>query len=172
LRANLAASRYGHPAILARTVFFKGQPMKIVMTGALAAALMSAAMPAMAQTAAQDQGAKAGATTGVVTGVVAGAIVGGPIGAVIGGVIGASAGGAVGSLTADDRVYVQHYVYQRPVQPVMLQEGVRVGEPLPGNVATYRFEGNQRLATYRYAYVNQQYILIDSNGRVLGAIEK
>ena len=111
--------------------------MKIVMTGALAAALMSAAMPAFAQTAAQDQGAKAGATTGVVTGVVAGAIVGGPIGAVIGGVIGASAGGAVGSLTADDRVYVQRYVYERPVQPVMLQESVRVGEPLPATVATY-----------------------------------
>lgn len=146
--------------------------MKTVMTGALLAALTVAAMPAMAQTPAKDQGARAGATTGVVTGAVAGAIVGGPIGAVIGGVVGASAGGAVGSLTADDRVYVQHYVYERPVQPVVLREGVQVGQPLPGTVTTYSFEGNPRLANYRYAYVNQQYLLIDSNGRVMGAIEK
>jgi uncharacterized protein YcfJ len=146
--------------------------MNTVMTGALAAALMLAALPAMAPTAALDQGAKAGATTGVVTGVVAGAIVGGPVGAVIGGVIGASAGGAVGAMTADDRAYAQRYVYERPVQPVMLKESVRVGEPLPGTVTTYTFEGNPRLSSYRYAYVNQQYLLIDSKGNVMGGIEK
>lgn len=146
--------------------------MKSFMSGALAAALMLAAAPAIAQTPAQQSGAQGGAVSGAIAGGVGGALIGGPVGAVIGVVIGASAGGSVGALTADDRVYVQRYVYEREVAPVALQQGVVVGKPLPQAVATYTFEGNPRMAGYRYAYVNQQYLLIDSNGQVLGAIEK
>jgi hypothetical protein len=67
---------------------------------------------------------------------------------------------------------VQQYVYSRPVEPVVVQQGVAVGQPLPAGVAVYTFEGNPRLASYHYAYVNQQYLLIDSQGRVLGAIQR
>lgn len=149
--------------------------MTRISTGALAALLIatSAAIsaPAFAQgTPAQEQGARGGAVTGVIGGAAVGAVVGGPIGAVIGGVVGASAGATVGAITAEDRVYIQQYVYSRPVEPVVVQSGVTVGQPLPAGVAVYNFEGNQRLSGYRYAYVNQQYILVDNNGRVMGAI--
>jgi hypothetical protein len=53
-----------------------------------------------------------------------------------------------------------------------LQQGVVVGQPLPQTVTTYQFEGNPRLATYRYAYINKQYLLLDNQGRVMGSIER
>ena len=147
--------------------------MKSISTGALAALLIAVSAPAVAQgTPAQEQGARGGAVTGVIGGAAVGAVVGGPIGAVIGGVVGASAGATVGAITAEDRVYIQKYVYSRPVEPVVVQSGVVVGQPLPTGVAVYNFEGNQRLSGYRYAYVNQQYILVDGNGRVMGSIER
>jgi len=142
--------------------------------GAAIAALFACAPisgSVMAQTA-QQQGAAGGAVTGVVGGAVIGAVVGGPIGAVIGGAIGGASGATVGALTAEDRVYVQQYVYSRQVQPVVVQQGLAVGQPVPAGVTVYNFEGNPRLAPYRYAYVNQQYVLIDSNGRVVGSIER
>jgi len=145
--------------------------MKIRSVGALAALLVAVSVPAFAQTAQQD-GARGGAVSGAVGGAVVGAVVGGPIGAVIGGVVGATAGGTVGALTAEDQTYARRYVYERQVEPVVIQQGVAVGQPLPGTVTTYTFEGNPRLSTYRYAYVNNQYLLIDNNGRVLGSIER
>jgi uncharacterized membrane protein len=149
--------------------------MHQLIKGAAIAALVACAPiseSAMAQTPAQQQGAQGGAVTGVIGGAVVGAVVGGPVGAVIGGVIGAGAGATVGSLTAEDRVYVQQYVYSRQVEPVVVQQGLAVGQPVPAGVTVYNIEGNPRLATYRYAYVNQQYVLIDANGRVLGAVER
>ena len=145
--------------------------MKSVVKGAVLASTFLAVAPAFAQTAQQD-GARGGAVSGAVGGAVIGAVVGGPIGAVIGGAVGAGAGATVGSLSAEDQVYARRYVYERQVEPVVLQDGVAVGRPLPQNVTTYQFEGNPRLSTYRYAYVNQQYLLVDSNGRVLGSIER
>jgi hypothetical protein len=143
--------------------------MKFALRAALLASVVLAAVPALAQTAQQD-GARGGAVSGVVGGAVVGAVIGGPIGAVIGGVIGGTSGAAVGTLTADDGVYVQRYVYERKVQPVVMQEALVIGQPLPPTVATYQFEGNPRLSNYRYAYVNQQYLMVDSNGRVMGSI--
>lgn len=137
-----------------------------------AIAAMFACTPALAQTPAQQQGATGGAVTGVIGGAAVGAVVGGPVGAVIGGVIGGASGATVGALTAEDRVYVQQYVYGRQVEPVVVQQGLVVGQPVPAGVAVYNFEGNPRLANYRYVYVNQQYVLIDANGRVVGAIER
>ena len=128
--------------------------MNQLIKGAAIAALLACAPVSesvMAQTPAQQQGAAGGAVTGV---------------------IGARAGATVGALTAEDRVYVQQYVYSRPAEPVVVQQGLVVGQPVPAGVAVYNFEGNPRLATYRYAHVNQQYVLIDANGRVVGAIER
>jgi len=55
---------------------------------------------------------------------------------------------------------------------MVVQHGLVVGQPVPPGVTVYNIEGNPRLASYRYAYVNQQYVLIDANGRVLGAVER
>ena len=145
--------------------------MKFVVKGALLASALLVAASAFAQTAQQD-GARGGAVSGAVGGAVVGAVVGGPIGAVIGGVVGAGAGGTVGALSTEDQVYARRYVYERQVEPVVIQQGVTVGQPLPQGVAVYQFEGNPRLASYRYAYVNQQYLLVDQNGHVMGSIER
>ena len=146
--------------------------MNQFMKGAALASAISAVLACSPTLAQSPSGAQGGAVSGVVGGAVVGALVGGPIGAVIGGVIGASAGGAVGAMTADDQVYARRYVYERQVEPVALQQGVVVGQPLPQTVTTYQFEGNPRLATYRYAYVNKQYLLLDKEGRVMGSIER
>lgn len=140
--------------------------MKLLMTCAVAALLATTAAQA------QNRGTEGGAVGGAAAGAVGGAIVGGPIGAVIGGVAGAAAGGALGSITTDDRTYIQRHVYEQKVQPVTVTEEIVVGKPLPRTVKTYTFEGRDTLKTYRYAYVNNQYLLVDANGNVLGSIEK
>jgi hypothetical protein len=138
--------------------------MKTLTTCVLLAVL--SVTPALAQ----PRGGEGGAVGGAAAGAVGGALIGGPVGAVIGGVAGAIAGGTVGSLTDDDRVYAQRYVYERQVAPVSVRDEIAIGRPLPRGVRTYTFEGNERLGPYRYAYVNNQYLLIDSNGVVLGAV--
>ncbi len=148
--------------------------MHHLIKGAAIAALFACApvTVSVAQTPAQQQGATGGAVTGVIGGAAVGAVVGGPVGAVVGGVIGGSAGATVGTITADDRVYVQQYVYSRQVEPMVVQHGLVVGQPVPAGVAVYNIEGNPRLANYRYAYVNQQYVLIDGNRRAVSIIER
>jgi hypothetical protein len=140
--------------------------------GAALAVVLLTCVPALAQSPAQQQGATGGAVTGVVGGAIVGAVVGGPVGAVVGGIVGGTAGAAAGSLTADDRVYVRQYVYGRQVEPVMMQQAVVVGEPVPAGVTVYSFDNNPRLATYKYAYINRQYVLIDQNGRVMETIQQ
>jgi len=143
--------------------------MKTFIKAALLATVALAPVSAFAQS---SSGAQGGAASGLVGGAVVGGVVGGPVGAVIGGAVGATTGAAVGGLAADDRVYIQKYVYERPVQPVTVQERIVIGEPLPTTVKTYTFEGRPSLASYRYAYVNNQYVLVDSRGHVMGSINR
>lgn len=143
--------------------------MKKIIGGALLATLALAPMTASAQS---SSGAQGGAASGLVGGAVVGAVVGGPVGAVIGGAVGATTGAAVGGIAAEDRTYIQGYVYDHRVEPVTVQERVVIGEPLPTTVKTYTFENRPSLAKYRYAYVNNQYILVDANGRVMGSINR
>jgi hypothetical protein len=140
--------------------------MKNIITGALIITALLATTPVFAQS---DTGAKAGATTGAVTGAVGGALVGGPIGAVIGGVVGATAGATVGSLSADDKTYIQTYVYKSDVPSVNVEEPIVVGRPLPSSVKVYAFD-RPNLNSYHYARVNNQYLLIDARGNVVGSI--
>jgi uncharacterized protein YcfJ len=111
-----------------------------------------------------------GAVGGAAAGAVGGAIVGGPVGAVIGGVAGAVGGATLGAMTDDDRVWVRDYVKTHPRASVEVKEPIVVGKPLPGTVTVYEIDGNPRLAGYRYAYVNDDYLLIDRDGRVVGTI--
>lgn len=140
--------------------------MKIFITCAVSALLASGVAFA------QNSGAQGGAVGGAAAGAVGGAIVGGPVGAVIGGVAGATAGSAVGSIATEDRTYIQTHVYQQKVAPVTVKEQIVIGKPLPATVKTYTFDGRASLKDYRYAYVNNQYLLVDAKGNVLGSIEK
>ena len=141
--------------------------MKHLLKGALVASAVLVAVPAFAQ-----QGAQSGAAAGATTGAVGGAIVGGPVGAAVGAVVGGTTGAAVGSLSDADRVYVRDYVVKQRVEPVTVQERVVVGEALPTTVKTYEITGNPHLNGYRYAYVNNDYYLVDSGGRVVTTIAR
>ena len=144
----------------------------------LMASALLLALPAFAQTREENAagGAAVGGVGGAATGAAVGTVVGGPVGtvvgAIIGGTTGAATGAAIGSVAPEDRVYIQRYVYERPVQPVVVRERVAVGEPLPPAVTTYEFAERPSLRGYRYAYVNNQYVLVDTRGRVMGAIER
>jgi uncharacterized membrane protein len=147
-----------------------------ILSPLILAAVIGVSLPAMAQTKQQqmDSGAKGGAAAGAVTGAVGGAIVGGPVGAVVGGaagaVVGAVGGATTAAITADDRVYVQRYVVENDVPSVRYEGDIAVGQTLPGTVTYYRIENNPRLESYRYAHVNQRYVLVDGSNRVVTVI--
>lgn len=111
-----------------------------------------------------------GAVGGAAAGAVGGAIVGGPVGAVVGGVAGAVGGAALGSMTEDDRVWVRGYVAAHPRPSVQVAQPIVVGKPLPNDVVVYSIDGNPHLRGYRYAYVNDDYVLIDRDGVVVETI--
>jgi len=120
----------------------------------------------------RDGAAAGGAVSGAAAGAVGGAVVGGPVGAVVGGIAGAAIGGSAGAaFTPEDRTYVRTYVTERRVDPVTIDEPIAIGRPLPPRVKTYVIEGNPRYSSYRYARVNNQYLLVDAHGNVLGAVD-
>lgn len=146
--------------------------MKKLITAVVVLSFVSGA--ALAQATSKEQGATGGAAAaaGAATGAVGGAIVGGPVGAAVGAVGGAVVGAITGSaVTPEDRVYVREYAVKHRHPTVAVREPVVIGKPLPGAVTTYVIEDRPSLKGYRYAYVNNQYLLIDSRGNVVGAVE-
>ncbi|MCJ7994154.1 DUF1236 domain-containing protein [Rhizobium cremeum] len=119
--------------------------MKILAASAALLALVGA--PALAQE---------GTVTGAAGGAVTGAIVGGPVGAAVGGVVGAVAGTAVDP--PPQRVVT--YVEQQPLppQPIVIQQPVVIGEPLPPEVVLTPVPEDP---TYAYAVVNNQRVIVD-----------
>nr|WP_314092865.1 DUF1236 domain-containing protein [uncultured Shinella sp.] len=124
---------------------------KIALSAAVAAVLTAA--PAFA-----DDNTSDGAAVGVVGGAATGAVVGGPVGAVVGGAVGAIAGAA---LDPPPRKVVT-YVEQQPIpaNPVVVEEVVEVGHPLPKTVVLTPVPEDP---TYSYAVVNQKRVIVDPN---------
>lgn len=93
---------------------------------------------------------------GAVGGAVTGAIVGGPIGAAVGGIVGAAAGTAIDP--PPERVVT--YVREQPIpaQPVMVQQEISVGQPLPQTVVLTPIPESP---SYSYAYVNERRVIVD-----------
>ncbi|MBP1848750.1 DUF1236 domain-containing protein [Rhizobium halophytocola] len=116
----------------------------IAITAVFATALSGAAL------------AQEGTVTGAAGGAVTGAVVGGPVGAAVGGVVGAIAGTAV----APPPQKVVTYVQEQPVpaQPIVVQQQVAVGQPLPQTVALTPIPQDP---TYSYAVVNNQRVIVD-----------
>ncbi len=137
----------------------------LILAGALLAG--AASFTAQAQ---NNNGAAGGAVGGAAAGAVGGAIVGGPVGAAVGGVVGGVAGAAAGGIATDDRTYIQGYVVKNPAESVRLQGDVVVGAQLPGTVRYYTFRDNDRLCGYRYARVNDRYVVVDGSGRIIEVI--
>lgn len=119
---------------------------------------------------ADERGAAGGAAGGAAAGAVGGAIIGGPIGAAAGAVIGGTAGAVAGGISTNDRTYIRTYVVKRPAQNVVVDGNVAVGVTLPPRVRYHTFSDNERLRAYRYARVNDRYVVVDSAGRVVEVI--
>ena len=102
--------------------------------------------------------AQEGTTAGAATGAATGAIVGGPVGAIVGGVAGAVAGTAIDPPPQE----VVTYVRQRPVDSVVYEGDIVVGQPLPEVVVVQPVPEH---TTYQYAVVNDRYVIVDADTR-------
>jgi hypothetical protein len=114
--------------------------------------LVSAAMAALASAAIAQESTVNGAVGGAVTG----AIVGGPIGAAVGGVVGAAAGTVIDP--PPERVVRYVETQPMPAQPVVVQERIVVGEPIPRQVVLTPVPDDP---AYAYAVVNEQRVIVD-----------
>jgi hypothetical protein len=108
-----------------------------------------------------------GAVTGAVGGATTGAIVGGPVGAAVGGVAGAIAGGALEPPPPDVVTYVQEQ--PAPASPVVVQQDVVVGQPIPKSVVVTPVPDHPQ---YAYAVVNHERVIVDPNTHTVVQIVK
>lgn len=100
--------------------------------------------------------------TGAAGGAVTGAIVGGPVGAAVGGVVGAIAGTAIAPPPPPVVTYVERS--PMPAEPVIIEERVTVGQPLPRQVILTPVPDDP---AYAYAIVNNQRVIVDPNTYVV-----
>nr|WP_244426494.1 DUF1236 domain-containing protein [Rhizobium sp. PDO1-076] len=100
--------------------------------------------------------AQEGTMTGAAGGAVTGAIVGGPVGAAVGGVVGAIAGTAIDPPPPTVVTYVRQQPV--PVEPVVVEQRIAVGQPLPQQVVLTPIPEDP---TYAYAFVNNQRVIVD-----------
>lgn len=122
--------------------------------------LATAAVLIMAPGVVFAQGSTVG---GAVGGAAVGAVVGGPVGAVVG----AGVGGAVGNAAEPPREVVT-YVEHENIPSVAVQDEVVVGRPLP---TTVELRPVPQHTEFRYAYVNNSRVIVDSrSGKVVKII--
>jgi hypothetical protein len=122
--------------------------------------LATAAILALAPAAAFAQTSTVG---GAVGGAAVGAAVGGPVGAVVG----AGVGGVVGNAAEPPREVVT-YVEHENIPSVAVQDEIVVGRPLP---ATVELRPVPKHTEFRYAYVNNSRVIVDSrSGKVVKII--
>ncbi|MFP5077331.1 DUF1236 domain-containing protein [Rhizobium sp. YIM 134829] len=100
--------------------------------------------------------AQNGTVTGTAGGAVTGAIVGGPVGAVVGGAVGAVAGTAIDPPPERVVTYVQQA--PMPAEPVVVEQEVVVGKPLPQTVVLQQIPDDP---TYAYAVVNERRVIVN-----------
>jgi uncharacterized protein YraI len=98
-----------------------------------------------------------GTVASIAGGATVGALVGGPVGAAVGG----AAGAVVGALASPPPPQVQSYIVEQPVEPVYLDGEVVVGARVPDSVQLYTVPEYD----YPFAYINQQRVLVDPQGR-------
>lgn len=104
-----------------------------------------------------------GAVPGAVSGAVAGALVAGPVGAVVGAV----AGGAIGHSVAPPSKEVRTYVTTQDATTVSYGHKFVVGKTIDGEIVWREVPSNSH---YRWAYINDQRVVIDNDTRTVVAI--
>jgi hypothetical protein len=111
------------------------------------------------------RGGAAGAVGGAAVGAITGAIVGGPVGAAIGGAAGGIAGGTLGQ-AVNPPGEVRTFVRGQRMDPVFLDGEVVVGATLPETVEFREIPDYN----YRFAFVNNQRVLVEPSSRRIVAI--
>lgn len=101
---------------------------------------------------------------GAARGAAAGAQVLGPVGGAVGGIV----GGAIGLIEPPPPPVVT-YVEKQPIEGVVVQHDVVVGEPLPQTVVIHRVPHHDK---YAYAIVNHERVIVEPHTRrVIKVIE-
>lgn len=65
------------------------------------------------------------------------------------------------------RTQVREYAVKQKRPSVKVAEEIRVGARLPQSVQFYEIEGIPAASGYRYAYVNDRYVLVDPAERTI-----
>lgn len=129
----------------------------------LGATAVMLAAPALAQTTTTVVEHKpSGAAAGAVAGAATGAVVAGPVGAAVGAV----AGAATGAIVAPP-AEVRTYVTGQTVTSVAYPDPIVVGKPVPGTVTWLEVP---QYPKYRWAYLNNQRVLIDADTHAVVAV--
>jgi hypothetical protein len=97
-----------------------------------------------------------GTLTGAAGGAVTGAVVGGPVGAAVGGVAGAVVGAAIDPPPREVVTYVE--AQPAPPTPVVIQQPIVVGKPIPADVVVTPIPDNPK---YAYTVVNDRHIIVE-----------
>jgi hypothetical protein len=122
--------------------------------------LATVAALALAPATAFAQGSTVG---GAVGGAAVGAVVGGPVGAVVG----AGVGGTMGAI-AEPPAEVITYVERDTAPSVTVQDEIVVGRPVP---TTVELRPVPQHTEFRYAYINNSRVIVDSrSGKVVKII--
>ncbi|MEY9626138.1 DUF1236 domain-containing protein [Sinorhizobium fredii] len=111
---------------------------------------------------AAEDTSKNSTVTGAAGGAAAGAVIGGPVGAAVGGVAGAIAGAAIDPPPPKVIEYVE--AQPLPNQPIVIQEQIVVGKPLPETVVLTPVPEDTR---YAYALVNERRVIADPKTRTV-----
>jgi hypothetical protein len=148
----------------------KSDLMKTLILGAACMAVASSASAQTSTTVEQSptttttttvQKDSGGTAPGAVGGI-AGALVAGPVGAVVGGVAGATLGHTVAPPSE-----VKTYVTTQTVDPVQYNGKIVIGKTLDGDMVWREVPSNPK---YRWAYLNGQRVVIETQGRHVVAI--
>ncbi|WP_324764129.1 DUF1236 domain-containing protein (plasmid) [Sinorhizobium meliloti] len=115
------------------------------------------AVPAAAQSTTKNS-----TVTGAAGGAAAGAVIGGPVGAAVGGVAGAVAGAALDPPPPKVIQYVE--AQPLPAEPVVVQQEIVVGKPLPETVVVTPIPDDTR---YAYAVVNEKRVIVEPKSRTV-----
>lgn len=93
----------------------------------------------------------------------------------VGGAAGALSGGNVGnaptSITAEERAMFQQRMRGLNAPSARFEGNVVVGAELPGTVRYYDFENEPRFTNYRYTRLNDRYVLVNRQNRVLAVFD-
>ncbi len=77
----------------------------------------------------------------------------------------------IAAYSAPQRTYLRTYLRDRNVPSVQYGEPLAVGTQVPSSYTVYPIEGDPTLMGYRYARLNNRYIVLDTSGRVIDVIE-